>query len=127
MRFYLEGKEYPAVVTLAGAAEEILGRIAAARGFEPALKRTLSELLEGYKRLWGAEAKESDFAALRNRAKNALKHGAEDATLDLEHEAAQLLSRALENYRLCTGAAHPSEFAFVSMKVRNWRGKQSPV
>jgi hypothetical protein len=127
LRFYLAGEELPAVVTLAGAAEEILGRIAAARGFEPALKRTLRELLEGYERIWGEEASESDFAKLRNHAKNVMKHGTEDVTLDLEHEAGQLLYRALENYRLCTGAPHPSEGAYLRKRVVNWRDKQSPV
>lgn len=127
LRFYLSGEEWPAVITLAGAAEELLGRIAAARGFEPALKRTLRQLIEGHRWLWGTEASESDFARLRNHARNELKHGAQDVTLDLEHEAASLLARALENYRLCTGGPHPSEFAFTSRRVKNWRAKQTLV
>jgi len=127
LRFYISGEEWPAVITLAGAAEEILGKIAAARGFEPALKRTLRHLVESCKRLWGTEATESDFAKLRNHARNELKHGTQDVTIDLEHEAASLLARALENYRLCTGQAHPSEFLFTSMRVKNWRAKQPPV
>jgi hypothetical protein len=127
LRFYIGGEEFPAVITLAGAAEEILGKIAAAQGFEPALKRTLRELVEGHKRLWGREVDEREFAPLRNHAKNELKHSAGDVTLDLEHEAALLLARALENYHLCTGNPHPSQYAFTSLRVENWRAKQTPV
>ncbi|MBB3804745.1 hypothetical protein FHT03_000251 [Xanthomonas arboricola] len=129
LRFYMQGQEYPAVITLAGAAEEVLGKIAESKGFEPALKRTLRELCETFKEVWGHEAKESDFAQLRNRARNELKHlgSGDNLHLDFEREAAAMLTRALENYVLCTGSPHPGQYAFTSKKVANWRSKQGAV
>lgn len=126
LRFYMQGQEYPAVITLAGAAEEVLGKIAESKGFEPALKRTLRQLCETFKEVWGHEAKESDFAQLRNRAKNELKHlcSGDDLYLDFEREAAAMLTRALENYVLCTGSPHPGQYAFTSKKVASRRSKQ---
>lgn len=124
LRLYLKGSEYPSVITLAGAAEEIFGRIAVTKNLKPALKRNLHELLDRHKRLFGEEAKENDFATLKNYAKNALKHGVEDVILDLEEEAAKLLVRALENYQLCSGTEHPKKIMFMAMKQENWRKKQ---
>ena len=48
LRLYLQTEEYPSVNTLAGAAEEILGKIAAELGYEPALKKILIELLDAH-------------------------------------------------------------------------------
>lgn len=126
MHFYLDGKEYPAVVTLAGAAEEVLGKMANANGLEPSLKRTVRELLETYKAVWGHEAKEGDFADLRNRVRNELKHfcSGKDVEADYEHEAGSMLTRALENFLLCTGSRHPRHYAFTSKRVANWCAKQ---
>jgi hypothetical protein len=74
LQLYMQGNEYPAVITLAGAAEEVLGKIALSKGIEPSLKRTVKELVATTKAVWGREVKESDFAELRNRARNELKH-----------------------------------------------------
>ncbi len=126
LRFYMQGQEYPAVITLAGAAEEVLGKIAEDKGFESSLKRTLRELCETFKEVWGREAKESDFAQLRNRGKNELKHLCSGQVLhmDFKSEAAAMLTRALENYVLCTGTPHSGQYAFTRRKVANWRSKQ---
>lgn len=127
--FYMQGQEYPAVITLAGAAEELLGKIAEEKGLESSLKRTLRELLDTFEVVWGYEAKESDFAQLRNRAKNELKHicSGQDLNLDFEQEAAGMLTRALENFLLCTGSPHPGQYAFTSRKIANWRSKRATV
>lgn len=129
LRFYMQGQEYPAVITLAGAAEELLGKIAEEKGLEPSLKRTLRDLVDTFKAVWGHDAKESDFAQLRNRARNELKHicSGQDLHLDFEHEAAEMLTRALENFLLCTGSPHPGQYAFTSRQIANWRAKQAAV
>lgn len=122
----MQGEEYPAVITLAGAAEELFGKIAEDKGLESSFKRTLKQLLSGFKAAWGRDAKEKDFADIRNRARNELKHkcSGQDLKLDYENEAAQMLSRALENFKLCTGSRHPRQNAFTTKKVANWRAKQ---
>ena len=91
------GRLNSGVITLTGAAEEVLGKIAAEKGFEPSLKRTVRELCDTFKHVWGYEAKEADFAQLRNRARNELKHlcTGQDLNVDFEREAAAMLTRAL--------------------------------
>ena len=113
LQFYMQGREYPAVITLAGAAEEVLGKIAQSKGIEPSLKRTVKELVATTKTVWGHQAKESDFVDLRNRARNELKHlcSGGDVNLDFEHEAAQMrggpirLNRFpwVDRWNLCSG------------------------
>ena len=126
LRFYMQEAEYPAVITLAGAAEEVLAKIAISMGVEPSLKRTVRELCDTYRLVWKQEAKESDFADLRNLARNELKHfcSGQEVGFDFEREAAGMLTRALENYLLCTGSPHPGHYAFTSKKISNWRSKQ---
>jgi hypothetical protein len=74
VRLYLQDEEYPAAITLAGAAEEILGKIAMSMGHVPSFKRKVRDLCEMFQAIWGREANEKDFADLRNRARNELKH-----------------------------------------------------
>ena len=129
LQFYMQGQEYPAVITLAGAAEEVLGKIAESKGLEPSLKRSVKDLVATAKAAWGFELHEKDFADLQNFARNALKHFSSggDVRLDFEREAAQMLARALENYLLCTGTRHPGQYTFTSKQVANWRAKQVAV
>jgi hypothetical protein len=126
LRLYMASEEYPCVITLAGAAEEVLGKIAIELGHEPSFNKTLRELLDMHKQMWGKEAKESDYADLRNKARNEMKHkcSGNDVHLNYEHEAAQMLSRVLENYLLCFGTPHPGQYQFTSKKIANWRAKQ---
>ncbi len=94
LRLYLNHEEYPSVITLAGAAEVILGQLATKNGHESAVTKKLGDLLALHKEVWGEEAKESDFADLRNNARNEMKHlrSGKEVTLDYEHEAAQMLT-----------------------------------
>lgn len=126
LKLYLQSEEYPSCITLAGAAEEVLGKIASDAGHEPALKKKLQELLTLHMQLWGTEAKESDYAELRNHARNEMKHrcSGADLSLDYEQQAAQMLARALENYLLCFGTPHPDQQRFTTKRVTNWRTKQ---
>jgi hypothetical protein len=127
LRLYMAGEEYPSVITLAGAAEEILGKVVSELGLKPALKRALGELLEAHRTIWGQEAKETDYAQLRTRARNEMKHrcSGADVSLDYEKESAQLISRALENYLLCFGSPHPEQQQFTKKRVSSWRTKQN--
>lgn len=127
LQFYMRGEEFPAVITLAGAAEELLGKIAESKGHEPSLKRAMRNRCDIFKEIYGEEAREKNFADLQNRVRNELKHfrTGEEVQADYEHEAAQMLTRALENYVLCIGSPHPSQCKFRRTMVRSWRAKQA--
>ena len=129
IQFYMQGEEYPAVITLAGAAEELFGKIAAKKGLEPVLKREAKELIGTVKEVWGHDTTESEIVTTINRARNEMKHicSGDDLFLNYESQAARLITRALENYFLCFGTVHPSQRKFYSKKLENWRAAQAVV
>lgn len=103
---FFSGGDYLAVITLAGAAEEILGILLKRQG----MKNMLDRLVELDKELTGGR----DFEVIRkevNGARNAIKH-ARDAIEDeivIEHgEAIAMLGRAVVNYVKLTREATPA-------------------
>ena len=105
-RLYVDGADYLAVVTLAGAAEEILGSLLRRTGQEAMIDRIVEmdrELTSG-----------RPFSVVNaevNRARNALKHAreADEDTVAIEPgEATAMLGRALVNYNRLAGQLSPA-------------------
>ncbi|NIK31400.1 hypothetical protein FHY15_000496 [Xanthomonas arboricola] len=100
---FLSGGDYLSVVTLAGAAEEILGSLLKRAG----KSHMMDHLVELDKKLSGGR-KFSEVSDEVNRARNALKH-ARDASEDLVEvapgEADAMLVRAIANYVVLTDDA----------------------
>lgn len=102
LRIFFEGKEYFAVITLAGAAEELLGAHLKARGE----MTTLEELVKGAVRisaaLPGKPAQAKDLFKVASYSRNASKHmdNAIDSTMRiyLKRDATDQLGRAVDNY-----------------------------
>jgi hypothetical protein len=103
---FFSGGDFLAVVTLAGAAEEILSNLIKRQG-QPAM---IDRLVALDKRLTGGR----DFAAVVkevNAVRNALKHARDrdEDEIDIEPgEAIAMLSRAVVNYVLLEGSATPN-------------------
>lgn len=105
-RLYVEGADYLAVVTLAGAAEEILGNLLRRSGQEAMIDR----IVEMDQELTGGRAF-SVVNAEVNRARNALKHAKvpDEDTVTIEPgEATAMLARALVNYNRSAGQLTPN-------------------
>ena len=101
LRLFREGDDYFSALTLAGAAEEILGDLRRSRGQQNALDDLTSGAVLIHKHLFGEEAGAKEFATSANRARNALKHldaGGHTITLDIRDEAKDMLERAIGNY-----------------------------
>lgn len=98
---FLDQKNYPATVTLSGAAEEIFGRALTNGGGKTALKSAYESIAESHQMLYGEELKEKSFVSHENRARDALKHLQEGngptITVDLEIAACWMLVRATQN------------------------------
>lgn len=99
-------KQYVSAITLAGAAEEILGKRLRRYGIEPSfdnIKRSIIQI----SRLLGDEDTKSEkiVAKLLNQTKNELKHYAGDESLSfsLIDDSIELLERAITNYQMLTG------------------------
>lgn len=104
---FFSGGDFLAVVTLSGAAEEILGKLIKRNG-ETAM---IDQLMEFDKELTGGRS----FAIVNkeiNGIRNALKHASDPTEDEIEvdpGEAIAMLSRAVVNYVLFTdGAATPN-------------------
>ena len=99
---FTEEREHISVITLAGAADEILGKLAAAASLTPALTRRAEGARQLYVSLWGDDPGDKVFKNLKNKTRNELKHPSSGAPLaiGLERECIRMLDRAVENYRL---------------------------
>jgi len=98
---YFEGSDYFSVITLAGAAEEIFGKMLSAKGIENSLeskKRTVNQISE---KLFGRPVSPKWTVDRANKARNVLKHlTSPTVTFDLKEEARDILDRAISNYCL---------------------------
>ena len=100
---FLDKVSYVAALTLAGAAEEILGKALSHKGDKNVLKKEydivgpIRQLMDGKKLTWAS------FMGEKNRARNSVKHMDRDSestlAADLEDETLWMLVRACDNYR----------------------------
>ena len=122
---FLDEREFVSVITLAGAAEEILGKLAAQVGLIPALTRRTEETQILFQHLWKSDPGVKPFVTLKNRAKNELKHFVTGATIevDLQEEAMRMLDRAVENYRLLHVRRSPQIAEYERTRLKLWRTK----
>ncbi len=100
-----EVEDYVCAITLAGAAEEILGKRLRKIGIEPSfdnIKEAIVLLAED-----ADSSFEKEVGQLLNQTRNELKHYAGDETLDfdLRRDAEEILERAVTNYQMLTGHA----------------------
>lgn len=99
---FLDGTSHVSSLTLAGTAEEILGKEAELSGKDSLLKEEL-EMANHLQQIWpGGATKWKDFIKSKNTVRNSAKHLNEQRTLtaDLEETACWMLVRALANRRL---------------------------
>lgn len=124
---FLKREHFVSAITLAGAAEEILGKLAAQAGFIPSLKRRTEGARALYKHLWGADPGVKPFADLKNKTRNELKHLVAGAPMevDLEEEAMRMLDRAVENYRLLHVRRSPQVVAYERARLTIWRERNA--
>lgn len=98
LRLYEEGADFYSVITLAGAAEEIFGRLSRKMGLGCSLDRLKARLPKLSERFIQQELGTREVAKSVNRAKNWLKHGEEPLSFDARFEADDMLERAIQNY-----------------------------
>jgi|SRR5690554_3772867 len=99
---YIKGKNMFAVLHLAGAAEEMLGKVVSLRSSETALERT-QRWIKSWYQISGKDTPQNK--ALNKhilKIKNGVKHinGANDLEIefDINREAKEIIRRAIENF-----------------------------
>ena len=102
LRLFFESKEYFSVITLAGAAEEILGAHLKIKGETTSLESVVQCAVRISKALTGTPSEPKEIRKIANHAKNSSKHmdGETDASFRAcpEKDATDILSRAIDNY-----------------------------
>ena len=87
-------------ITLAGAAEEILGKLLTDKGEANALDEEIVDRCELYQTVFGRVIDPREFAKLMNSPRNELKHrlSGEPLELNFDEEAVNLIQRAIDNF-----------------------------
>lgn len=104
---FAQDRDYISAITLAGAAEEILGCLVrhGKNGRSAAIDEEI-ELVSAIMRGQGGIPIEKEVREALTFARNALKHrnvgGRTDAEFDLREEAEMIIDRAVENYEALT-------------------------
>lgn len=117
---FLNREHLISAITLAGAAEEILGKLTTKANLTPAIERRTRAACALNRHLWGRDARAKTLVDLKNKTRNELKHFVEGAPveIDLEAEAIRMIDRAVENYRLLHPRRSPRVAAYEQERLR---------
>lgn len=99
LELFLEHDDYPCAITLAGASEEILGKLLELEGREHSLEEFIQTCVVAGKQTYGKDWSGRTFASMANYFRNGLKHLTDEHPLTIPREAAvEILDRAISNY-----------------------------
>lgn len=99
-------EDYLSALTLAGAAEEILGKRLRLLGRTPSFDQIKNDIVTLAKQYGDADPNTEKLVAdLLNQTRNELKHysGDDSLSFDMRSDAAEMLERAIANYHFLTG------------------------
>ena len=103
LSLFIEKQSYASAITLAGAAEEVLGKEMVRRGQQPVLDWKFDQMGLVHELFHGKPLDRAKFMTEENLIRNALKHfddmSSPHLTVDLEDAACWMLVRACENAR----------------------------
>jgi hypothetical protein len=119
---HYEADEFIPAITLAGAGEEILGKMVKATGKKHALATAQDQTAVIYGLLWPGEVSDpKKVASAANAARNEMKHhdSGEDSSIELDPraEAENMLDRAIENYFLLTQDQTPVMMRYLNRQA----------
>ena len=120
LQLYFE-ESYYCAITLAGVADEILGKILQQRGCEPSLVSLDGGAKEIHKELFDEDLKKDpeEKGHPLNRVRNTIKHALECVPFDAKAEAKDMLDRAIDNYYSLHHDLTPAMQRFQDLHVGN--------
>lgn len=108
LRLFLDENDYVCAITLAGASEEILGKLLEQLGKEHSLGSFVNACVAIGKNIHGEEWPPKIFVTMANEFRDSLKHITDGQAVTVPREAAvEVLDRAIENYWLLTADETP--------------------
>ena len=123
LELYMSSDDLISAITLAGAAEEILGKLVIANGGESALEEKVKQLCRMHEFAFSETPNPKDYVNIRNRTRNELKHigDGEEIEVDLEREAVNMIRRAKVNLLKLNPISRQKFWKFDKESVRRSR------
>lgn len=104
IRFFLDENDPVCAITLAGASEEILGKLVELQGQKHSLASFIDACLTLGRICHGEQWPRKEFAEMENYYRNELKHYGEGSDITVHPQAAvSIIDRAIENLWRLTG------------------------
>ncbi|MBI3432185.1 MAG: hypothetical protein HY018_08255 [Hydrogenophilales bacterium] len=123
LRLFLDETDYVCAITLAGASEEILGKLLEKSGKEHSLGSLVKACVAVGRNVHGEEWSPKLFVTMANEFRDGLKHYTDGQSITVPREAAvEILDRAIENYWLFTEQETPLMRRFME-EVHGAKGK----
>ena len=123
LRLYFEGEDYYSAITLAGASEEVFGRLLKEENSENALDSLKKDVSSIYEMLFAKALDEKWTIKRANEARNVLKHWSPGepkvVEFDAPEEAKDMLDRAIRNYYRLTGNHTSKMQQFLDMHIQD--------
>jgi hypothetical protein len=114
LKLFLDEKDYVCAITLAGASEEILGKLLEKSGKEHALGSFVKACVAAGRILHGEEWSPKEFVAMENAWRDALKHYTDGEPIMVPREVAvEILDRAIDNLWALTARETPQIRRFM--------------
>lgn len=114
LRLFFEEADYVSAITLAGASEEILGKLLELQGKQHALGGLVETCVAIGRALHNEEWSRKEFVGRSNYFRNGLKHYADGETITVSKEVAvEILDRAINNLWSLTGGETPNIRRFM--------------
>jgi hypothetical protein len=108
LHLFLDESDYVCAITLAGASEEILGKLLERSGKEHSLGSLVELCVAIEKNAPGEECSPKVFVTIANEFRDGLKHYTDGQPITVSREAAvEILDRALANYWQLTAQETP--------------------
>jgi hypothetical protein len=117
LALFLDDNDFVSAITLAGASEEITGKLLECKGQRCAL-RALTEFCIAYSEdVQGREVKPKQFVAIANHFRDGLKHVTDGKAMAIPRQAViEILDRAVENYFAHEGTLSPLMERFMRIE-----------
>ena len=113
LRLFLDEADYVSAITLAGASEEILGKLLEQQGKPHSLGSLIDACVEIGRVVHKEEWSRKEFADIANYFRNGLKHYTDGRSITISREVAiEILDRAIDNLweLTCTESANIRRF-----------------
>ena len=123
LRLYSEREDYYSVITLAGASEEVSGKLLKENNPENALDSLKKDVSVVHEALFDEDLAEKEISERANWVRNLLKHWSPGQPkvfeFDAPEEAKDMLTRAIDNYYELNGNLTPAMQRFQDMHVKD--------